>query len=79
MLTRYIECTSSTIQALVLFKKLHPQHRRKEIEGFLTRASEYLEKMQMQDGSWFVLIYVSAFYTKTRLQNNQELIFLSFC
>ncbi|KAJ0716648.1 putative beta-amyrin synthase [Helianthus annuus] len=49
----YVECTSSSIQALVLFKKLYPEHRRKEIENFLTGASGYLEKIQMQDGSWY--------------------------
>ncbi|KAJ0802526.1 putative beta-amyrin synthase [Helianthus annuus] len=52
-LSRYVECTSSAMQALVLFKKLHPMHRRKEIENCLTGASAYLEKIQMQDGSWY--------------------------
>ncbi|KAJ9549992.1 hypothetical protein OSB04_022535 [Centaurea solstitialis] len=49
----YTECTSSVIQALVLFKKLYPEHRSKEIESLLTGAGEYLEKMQMSDGSWY--------------------------
>ncbi|KAK1408583.1 hypothetical protein QVD17_40483 [Tagetes erecta] len=49
----YAECTSSAMQALILFKKLHPEHRRKEIESFLTRACGYLEKIQMLDGSWY--------------------------
>lgn len=42
------------MQALVLFKKLYPGHRKKEIENFLIGATGYLEKIQMQDGSWFV-------------------------
>ncbi|XP_024994925.1 shionone synthase-like [Cynara cardunculus var. scolymus] len=49
----YTECTSSAIQALVLFKKSYPEHRSKEIDSFLTVAGEYLEKMQMSDGSWY--------------------------
>ncbi|KAK9076017.1 hypothetical protein SSX86_004347 [Deinandra increscens subsp. villosa] len=49
----YVECTSSAMQALVLFKKLHPTYRRQEIETFLTNAGGYLEKMQMSDGSWY--------------------------
>ncbi|XP_076936731.1 beta-amyrin synthase 1-like [Bidens hawaiensis] len=49
----YVECTSTAMQALVLFKKFYPMHRKQEIEKFLTSASEYLEKVQMQDGSWY--------------------------
>ncbi|KAJ9549995.1 hypothetical protein OSB04_022538 [Centaurea solstitialis] len=59
----YTECTSSVIQALVLFKKLYPEHRSKEIEDLLIGAGEYLEKMQMSDdwgicftyATWFAL------------------------
>lgn len=49
----YVECTSSCIQALVLFKKIHPGHRRKEIESSLSRAIRYIEKEQNPDGSWY--------------------------
>ncbi|XP_062110952.1 beta-amyrin synthase [Humulus lupulus] len=49
----YVECTSSAIQALVLFKKLHPGHRKKEIENFIIGASHFLEEIQMDDGSWY--------------------------
>ncbi|XP_024031865.1 lupeol synthase isoform X3 [Morus notabilis] len=49
----YIECTSSSIQALNLFRKLHPGHRRKEIDNFITNAADYLEGVQMPDGSWY--------------------------
>ncbi|PON60962.1 Squalene cyclase [Parasponia andersonii] len=49
----YIECTSSSIQALNLFRKLHPGHRRKEIDNFITNAANYLEDIQMPDGSWY--------------------------
>ncbi|KAL8254465.1 hypothetical protein R6Q59_032686, partial [Mikania micrantha] len=49
----YVECTGTVMQALVLFKKLYPNHRRKEIESFLRDGCRYLENMQMQDGSWY--------------------------
>ncbi|KAL0012820.1 hypothetical protein SO802_007928 [Lithocarpus litseifolius] len=49
----YVECTASAIQALVLFKKLYPKHRKEEIENFIKNAVHYLEDMQMPDGSWY--------------------------
>ncbi|KAJ4844509.1 hypothetical protein Tsubulata_006351 [Turnera subulata] len=49
----YVECTSSAIQALVLFKKLHPGHRKKEIENFVTKAVGYLESIQNPEGGWY--------------------------
>ena len=51
----YVECTASSIHALVLFKKLYPGHRNKEIESFITNAIRYLEDVQLPDGSWYVL------------------------
>nr|GMC92256.1 beta-amyrin synthase [Ipomoea batatas] len=50
---RYVECTGSSIQALVLFKKLYPRHRTKEIDNFITNAAKYLENDQRPDGSWY--------------------------
>ncbi|OWM86877.1 hypothetical protein CDL15_Pgr015913 [Punica granatum] len=49
----YVECTSSAIQGLTLFKKLHPKHRRKEIESSIARAVRYIEETQNPDGSWY--------------------------
>ncbi|CAH9068562.1 unnamed protein product [Cuscuta europaea] len=49
----YVECTASSIQALVFFKKLYPGHRTKEIENFITNATKYLENVQRPDGSWY--------------------------
>ncbi|KAI5659148.1 hypothetical protein M9H77_27941 [Catharanthus roseus] len=49
----YAECTSSAIQALVLFKKWHPNYRRKEIESSISRALKYIEDVQEPDGSWY--------------------------
>ncbi|XAR63728.1 Beta-amyrin synthase [Bertholletia excelsa] len=49
----YVECTASSIQALVLFKKLYPGHRKEEIDAFITNAVRFLEDVQMPDGSWY--------------------------
>ncbi|KAL1815652.1 hypothetical protein ACET3Z_018226 [Daucus carota] len=49
----YVECTAAAIQALVLFKKLYPAHRKKEINEFIANAVRYLEDIQMLDGSWY--------------------------
>ncbi|XP_010531947.1 PREDICTED: camelliol C synthase-like isoform X1 [Tarenaya hassleriana] len=50
---QYAECTSSAIQALVLFRKLYPDHRTKEINTFIEKAVEYIQRMQMPNGSWY--------------------------
>jgi beta-amyrin synthase len=49
----YVECTASAIQALILFKKLYPGHRKKEIENFIANAVRFLEDTQLADGSWY--------------------------
>ncbi|XP_060671355.1 beta-amyrin synthase 1-like [Ziziphus jujuba] len=49
----YVECTCSSIQALVLFRTLFPGHRKKEIDEFITKAVTYVEQIQMPDGSWY--------------------------
>ncbi|KAK6944642.1 Squalene cyclase, C-terminal, partial [Dillenia turbinata] len=49
----YVECTASAIQGLALFKKIYPNHRRKEIENCISRAIKYIEETQNPDGSWF--------------------------
>ncbi|KAJ9691010.1 hypothetical protein PVL29_013262 [Vitis rotundifolia] len=49
----YMECTSSAIQTLLLFKKLYPNHRRKEVDNFIERATRYVENVQRPDGSWY--------------------------
>jgi beta-amyrin synthase len=55
----YVECTASAIEALVLFRKLNPGHRKKEIEDFIENAVQFLQDIQMADGSWYVhpLVY----------------------
>ncbi|EEF48701.1 Cycloartenol synthase, putative [Ricinus communis] len=49
----YVECTASAIHALVLFKRLYPGHRKKEIENFISNAVRYLESIQSEEGGWY--------------------------
>ncbi|KAJ4844792.1 hypothetical protein Tsubulata_050716, partial [Turnera subulata] len=49
----YPECTSSVIQALVLFKKLYPDHRKEEIDNSIIKAARYLENTQNPEGGWY--------------------------
>ncbi|KAK7323244.1 hypothetical protein VNO77_26709 [Canavalia gladiata] len=49
----YVECTGSAIEALVLFKKLYPEHRKKEIENCINNAVRFLEDTQTANGSWY--------------------------
>lgn len=49
----YVECTASAIEAFMLFKKLYPHHRKKEIENFIVKAVHYIEDEQTADGSWY--------------------------
>ncbi|KAG2252733.1 hypothetical protein Bca52824_082869 [Brassica carinata] len=49
----YVECTSSVIQALVLFKQLYPDYKTKEISRSIEKAVQFIENEQTQDGSWY--------------------------
>ncbi|KAI4332357.1 hypothetical protein L6164_017274 [Bauhinia variegata] len=48
-----VECTSSSIQALVMFVKLHPDYRKVEINNFIRKGLQFIEYMQTADGSWY--------------------------
>ncbi|AQK41043.1 Camelliol C synthase [Zea mays] len=50
---QYVECTSSVMQALVLFREKDPWHRKDEIDQCIRGATEFIEKLQNDDGSWF--------------------------
>jgi cycloartenol synthase len=50
-----VECTSAVIQALALFRKNYPEHRKEEIKNCISKAGNYLESIQRSDGSWLVL------------------------
>ncbi|WCJ37176.1 Lupeol synthase [Euphorbia peplus] len=49
----YVECTSSAIDALSMFKKMCPGHRTKEIDNFIYNAIRYIQDIQETDGSWY--------------------------
>ncbi|PWA51081.1 squalene cyclase [Artemisia annua] len=53
-LVGHVECTTSVI-ALIEFRRLHLGHREKEIDKSVTNAVRYLENTQWQDGSWRVV------------------------
>ncbi|KAJ7564049.1 hypothetical protein O6H91_03G134700 [Diphasiastrum complanatum] len=48
-----VECTSSVIQALAAFRRVHPNYKPKEIESCIQRARHFIEKLQRPDGSWY--------------------------
>nr|BAB83254.1 multifunctional triterpene synthase [Hellenia speciosa] len=50
---QYVECTSSAIQPLALFKKLYPGHRQEEIDNCIMKAARFIERTQRADGSWY--------------------------
>nr|WGT93814.1 putative lupeol synthase [Codonopsis lanceolata] len=49
----YVECTSSVIQALVMFNNEYPRYRGKEIEIVVAKAIDFVERAQNPDGSWY--------------------------
>ncbi|KFK33872.1 hypothetical protein AALP_AA5G071200 [Arabis alpina] len=49
----YVECTSSVIQALVMFKQQYPDHRNREIDRTIEKAVQFIESKQEADGSWY--------------------------
>ncbi|XP_071936529.1 beta-amyrin synthase 2-like isoform X2 [Coffea arabica] len=49
----YVECTSSIVQALVLFKHSFPTYRQRDIEASVKSAIKFIEKSQNPDGSWY--------------------------
>ncbi|VAI73573.1 unnamed protein product [Triticum turgidum subsp. durum] len=48
-----VECTSSVLQALIMFKELYPGYRKEEIGKCIKNASKFIEDKQRKDGSWF--------------------------
>nr|XP_027066054.1 cycloartenol synthase 2-like [Coffea arabica] len=50
---QYVECTSAAIQALKFFTKIYPGYRSKEIEACIQKALNFIESIQLSDGSWY--------------------------
>uniref|UniRef100_A0A0E0LSF4 Terpene cyclase/mutase family member n=1 Tax=Oryza punctata TaxID=4537 RepID=A0A0E0LSF4_ORYPU len=62
---QYVECTSSVIQALALFREKYPGHRRDEIDQCIKKATEFIEKFGSWGicftyGTWFAIEGLSA-------------------
>ncbi|KAE8796913.1 Parkeol synthase [Hordeum vulgare] len=49
----YVECTSSSIQCLALFRELNPGHRKEEVENCIRKGTDFIESSQRSDGSWY--------------------------
>ncbi|KAI5009251.1 hypothetical protein ZWY2020_010364 [Hordeum vulgare] len=49
----YVECTSSSIQCLALFRELNPGHRKEEVENCIRKGADFIESSQRSDGSWY--------------------------
>uniref|UniRef100_A0A0D3G4V5 Terpene cyclase/mutase family member n=1 Tax=Oryza barthii TaxID=65489 RepID=A0A0D3G4V5_9ORYZ len=48
-----VECTSSVLQALIMFSECYPVYRKEEIGKCIKNASKFIENKQRKDGSWF--------------------------
>ncbi|KAK6152116.1 hypothetical protein DH2020_014751 [Rehmannia glutinosa] len=48
---QYVECTSAAIQGLKLFNKLYPKYRGKDVEACIGKALNFIESIQLSDGS----------------------------
>nr|AAU90159.1 hypothetical protein [Oryza sativa Japonica Group] len=47
-----VECTSSVLQALIMFSECYPVYRKEEIGKCIKNASKFIENKQRKDGSW---------------------------
>lgn len=70
----YPECTSSVLQALILFRELYPSYRTEEINKSVRKAATFIESRQKEDGSWFVLMrhlltYLTHIYFTSTIDN----------
>ncbi|KAK1269675.1 Cycloartenol synthase [Acorus gramineus] len=59
---QHVECTSSAVHALALFRKLYPGHRKKEIENCIAKATMFIQDVQESNGSWSASLPVSYTY-----------------
>lgn len=64
----------------MLFKKLYPGHRKKEIESCIASAAGFIEDIQKPDGSWYgymiwfwCLLLVSAKINKYLIMKGMEI------
>lgn len=48
----YVECSSSALQALCLFREMYPEHRRNEVGTAIDKGIRFMLGIQQPDGSW---------------------------
>ncbi|VAI00099.1 hypothetical protein VPH35_070650 [Triticum aestivum] len=48
-----VECTSSVLEALIMFSENYPGYRKDEIGKCIKHCSMFIENSQRKDGSWF--------------------------
>eukprot|EP00051_Salpingoeca_urceolata_P031664 m.12497 g.12497 ORF g.12497 m.12497 type:complete len:725 (+) comp4271_c0_seq2:368-2542(+) len=48
----YVECSSSALQALCLFRSLYPDHRAEEVTTAIEKCKRFIQSIQLPDGSW---------------------------
>ncbi|XP_066358596.1 achilleol B synthase-like [Miscanthus floridulus] len=48
-----VECTSSVMEALILFREVNPEYRGEEIREYVSKAAMFIENNQKKDGSWY--------------------------
>ncbi|KAI7879668.1 terpene synthase [Lichtheimia hyalospora FSU 10163] len=49
----YPECTTAVLMGLVAFQKVDPDYRRDEVLQTAKECTEYVKKVQRDDGSWY--------------------------
>lgn len=52
IICRSMECTSSVLEGLILFKEQYPHYRCKEIGKCIKDSATYIENKQRKNGSW---------------------------
>nr|AAX95229.1 Similar to cycloartenol synthase [Oryza sativa Japonica Group] len=45
--------SNTWLECLALFKKLHPGHRKEEVENCISKGANFIESSQRSDGSWY--------------------------
>jgi len=70
---QYIECTSSCVQTLCMFRKDFPDYRRRAIADAVDAGIRFIKKKQRPDGSWYgswaVCFTYAAFFAVEALVN----------
>lgn len=49
----HVECSSSSIQALAMFREQFPKYRTNEVNYSIQRGIDFIKKIQKPDGSWY--------------------------